>query len=126
MPKDLVSEDEPSVRRMLRFSLRDAGFDITETTTGAEAVRLLATNAPEAVILDLGLVDGLEGAVLEWLRRPEGNKSSRPAWVVVSALDLVEAVSQYGPLENHFLRKPFDPWNLLRMLEQLLAGKEEV
>ena len=48
------------------------------------------------------------------------------AWVMLSALDLEEAVGRYGPLENHFLRKPFDPWNLLRVLEQLLAEKEGV
>ncbi len=124
MPKVLVIEDEPSVRRMLRFSLRDAGFDITEITTGAEAVQLLASSSPEAVILDLGLKDDLGGAVLDWLRRPDGNRSSHPAWIVVTALDLEEAVRRYGPLENHFLRKPFDPWYLLKMLEQLLAEKE--
>lgn len=126
MPKVLVIEDEPSIRRMLRYSLRDAGFDIIELTTGAEAVQLLASSTPEAVILDLSLADGLAGVVLERLRRSEGNKSSHPAWVVLSALDLEEAVGRYGPLENHFLRKPFDPWNLLGVLEQLLAEKEGV
>ncbi len=117
-------EDEPSIRRMLRFSLRDAGFDITEIANGAEAVQLLTSSSPEAVILDLGLMDDLGGAVLDWLRRPDGNRSSHPAWIVVTALDLEEAVRRYGPLENHFLRKPFDPWYLLKMLEQLLAEKE--
>ena len=126
MPKVLVIEDEPSIRRMLRYSLRDAGFDIIELTTGAEAVQLLASSTPGAVILDLDLADGLAGVVLDWLRRSEGNKSSHPAWVMLSELDLEEAVGRYGPLENHFLRKPFDPWNLLRVLEQLLAEKEGV
>ena len=126
MPKVLVIEDEPSIRRMLRFSLRDAGFDIIELTTGAEAIRFLATSSPEAVILDLDLADGLAGSVLELLRRPEGNNSSHPAWVMLSALDLEEAVGRCGPLENHFLRKPFDPWNLLGVLEQLLSEKEGV
>ncbi len=79
MPKVLVIEDEPSIRRMLRYSLRDAGFDIIELTTGAEAVQLLASGTPEAVILDLSLADGLAGSVLDWLRRSEGNKSSHPA-----------------------------------------------
>ena len=53
MPKVLVIEDDPSLRRMLRFSLRVAGFDITEITNDAEAVQLLASSSPEAVILDL-------------------------------------------------------------------------
>ena len=119
----LVIEDDQSVRRMLRFSLRDAGFEITEAPTGGEALQHLQRRVPEAIILDLGLPDGLGGAVLEWLRQMETGPDGRPAWVVISALDQNDVIKQFGPLGRHFLAKPFDPWELVMRLQELLAAK---
>jgi two-component system, OmpR family, KDP operon response regulator KdpE len=115
----LVVEDNQSVKRMLRFSLRDAGFDITEVSTGMEALQTLEKDVPAAVVLDLGLPDGLGGAVLEWLRQPEHS----PIWMVISALDRDDVVKQCGPLDRHFLAKPFNPWELVMRLEELLAER---
>ncbi len=124
-PRVLVIEDDQSVRRMLRFSLRDAGFEITETPTGEEALQQLQRQVPEAIILDLGLPDGLGGAVLEWLRQMDTGKDGRPAWVVMSAQDQNDVVKQYGPLGRLFLAKPFNPWDLVMRLQELLvAGRD--
>ncbi len=119
-PLVLVIEDDHSVRRMLRFSLRDAGFAIAEVTSGREALDHLERQMPEAVILDLGLPDQLAGAVLAWLRNAASGPMGRPAWVVISAMDLDIVVSQYGPLSSNFLPKPFDPWDLVFKLQELL------
>ena len=123
--KLLVVEDNQSVARMLRFSLRRAGFDVTEATTGEEALQILEHHPIGAVVLDLGLPDGLGSAVLDRLLQPEEQGYDFPAWVVISALDREEVVRRYGPLGGHFLAKPFDPWDLVRTLEDLLSGKEE-
>ncbi len=120
----IVVEDDQSVVRMLRFSLRRAGFEVVEVATGGDALRFLDDQPTEAVVLDLGLPDGREGAVLDWLHQHQQMNSSSPAWVVISALDLEEATRRYGPLGSHFLAKPFDPWELVRMLEELLSAKE--
>jgi DNA-binding response OmpR family regulator len=122
----LVVEDNQSVRRMLRFSLRDAGFDITEVSTGAEALQTLENDVTEAVVLDVGLPDGLGGAVLEWLRQPEHNVDGGPVWVVISALDQDDVVKQCGPLGGYFLAKPFNPWVLVTILQELLAKKRNL
>ena len=120
--KVLLVEDDPAVARMLRFSLRAAGFDVATVTAGAEALDILnEQGATDAVILDLGLPDGLGKAVLDRLR--QANELGRPVWVVISALDREEAAERYGPLGSHFLGKPFNPWDLIRMLEALLSER---
>ena len=116
-------EDDESVIRMLRFSFRSAGFDTTEVTTGAEALRILKQQPPDAVVLDLQLPDSHGGAVVDWLRQLDERTEASPVWVVISALDREEATRRYGPLSSHLLAKPFDPWALVAMLENLLSAR---
>jgi DNA-binding response OmpR family regulator len=75
----------------------------------------------DGVLLDLGLPDGLGGSVLQRLQ--ETSPDGYPAWVIVSALDEDEAVRRYGPLKGTFVPKPFDPWELIRTLRELLAQR---
>jgi DNA-binding response OmpR family regulator len=124
-PRILVIEDDESVTRMLRFSFDRASFDTTQLRTGGEALRILERQPPDAVVLDLQLPDGQGGAVLNRLRQLDEAASGSPVWVVISALDRAEATRRYGPLGNHFLTKPFDPWELVAMLKHLLLAKGE-
>ena len=122
-PRILVIEDDESVMRMLRVSFRSAGFDTTEVTTGAEALRILKQQPPDAAVLDLQLPDGQGGAVLDRLRQLNERTRSSPVWIVISVLDREEATRRYGPLGSRFLAKPFDPWDLVAMLKNLLLAK---
>jgi DNA-binding response OmpR family regulator len=110
---------------MLRFSLQEAGFEVAATDTGAGALDMLRAPGICAVVLDLGLRDARGGEVLGWLRHRQSINSSAPVWVVVSALDVQEAVRRYGPLGNHFLAKPFNPWELTGLLQQLLRERRD-
>ncbi len=122
-PTALVVEDDPAVARMLRIFLSTSGFQVVETTYGAEALLALEQESPDAVILDLTLPDGQGGAILDRLR--EKDERNAPAWVAITALDRQEATVQYGSLGNHFLGKPFDPGVLLAMLKPALPGDGE-
>ena len=123
-PRILVVEDDESVIRMLGFSFCSAGFDTTEVATGAEALRILKQHPPDAAVLDLQLPDGQGGAVLDRLRQLNERTKSSPVWIVISALDREEATRRYGPLGSRFLAKPFDPWDLVAMLKNLLSAKD--
>ena len=118
-PKVLLVEDDQSVSRMLRLSLRSAGFEVTAVSTGVDALRALDAEPVDAVVLDLGLPDRRGGAVLDRLKSEGRSEDESPAWVVISALDQGEATRQYGPLGRHFVAKPFDPWDLVNLLRGL-------
>jgi len=53
----LVVDDEPQIQRFLKPSLAAGGYEVIEAATGAEALKAVATQAPDLVILDLGLPD---------------------------------------------------------------------
>ena len=53
----LVVDDEPPIRRFLRTSLTASDYRIVEAENAAEALRALAAEKPDLMILDLGLPD---------------------------------------------------------------------
>jgi DNA-binding response OmpR family regulator len=121
----LLVEDDRSVRRMLSFSLRAASFEITEAAKGRDALQLLEDEPFEAVVLDLSLPNGLGGEILERLRYYDEFEEKPPVWLVISALDSDDAATRYGDFSiERFLTKPFDPWDMVRKLEELLADQE--
>lgn len=55
--KVLIIDDEPQIHRFLKPALTAAGYDVASAENGADAVRQIATVAPDVVVLDLGLPD---------------------------------------------------------------------
>jgi two-component system KDP operon response regulator KdpE len=58
----LVIEDDTSLRRALRTSLRARSFEVVESPTAEEGLVLVADDLADVVLLDLGLpdLDGIE------------------------------------------------------------------
>ena len=63
--KVLLIVDDPSLARILRFSLQSAGFETVESRKTKSAIRYLEIQHTDGAVLDLGLHDGHAGAVLE-------------------------------------------------------------
>jgi two-component system KDP operon response regulator KdpE len=115
-PEVLVIDDEPQIRRLLRFTLEDAGYAVREAETGQGGLNELARQAPDAVILDLGLPD-LPGLELIKLLR---------AWSTTPVLILSvfgQEGSKIAALDagaDDYLTKPFGGGELLARLRALL------
>jgi DNA-binding response OmpR family regulator len=117
MPTVLVVEDEREIRELLRRYLERAGLAVLTTASGAEAVSLLATSAPDLVLLDLGLpdVDGLE--VLR-----EARDGRRVPVLVLTARSTVD--DRIRGLElgaDDYVTKPFSPHEVVLRVQAVLA-----
>ncbi|MGE0226473.1 MAG: response regulator [Acetobacteraceae bacterium] len=53
----LVIDDEPQIHRFLGPALEAAGYEPVRALSAAEGLRLAASQAPSAIVLDLGLPD---------------------------------------------------------------------
>jgi CheY-like chemotaxis protein len=62
--KVLVVEDEPQVRRVLSFCLRQSGHEPLDAGSAEEAICLALSDHPDVILMDLGLpgMSGLEAA----------------------------------------------------------------
>ncbi len=104
----LVVDDEPQIQRFLRPALSAAGYDVVEAGTGQDALRSLATAAPDVMILDLGLPD-MDGKdvianVRGWSEIPiiilsaRGHESEKIAALDLGADDYIEKPFGIGEL----------------------------
>jgi two-component system, OmpR family, KDP operon response regulator KdpE len=68
MSRVLVVDDEPQIRRTLAINLRARGYQVDLAATGEEALKAVADEQPDVVVLDLGLpgIGGLQ--VIQGLR----------------------------------------------------------
>lgn len=70
MPSVLVVEDDVAIRLMMCRRLLLRGFEVIEAGDGQEALDAFRARPPDAVLLDVGLPDGLSGwDVARTLRR---------------------------------------------------------
>lgn len=99
----LVIEDEAPIRRFLRVVLEGAGFAMDEAARGREGITKAATNAPNLILVDLGLPD-LDGkevirAIREW--------SESPILVLSVRADEAEIIAALDAGADDYVTKPF-------------------
>jgi len=74
MTKVLVIDDDPSLLRALRVSLRNGGHEVVGAVNGEQGISQAALTSPDVIVLDLGLpdVDGLTVCkrIREWSEVP--------------------------------------------------------
>lgn len=112
----LVVDDEPQIQRFLRPALAACGYDVLTADTGREALRLIASAAPDVVVLDLGLPD-MDGK--EVLREARG--FSKVPIIVLSARDReAEKIMALDAGADDYVEKPFGIGELMARLRVAL------
>ncbi len=116
LPRILIVDDEPQIRRFLRTGLPPHGYECVEAGTAAEAMKAIARDRPDAIILDLGLPDEDGFSVITQVR----SRALTPI-VVLSARDDVEGkVKALEMGADDYVTKPFDMMELLARLKAAL------
>jgi PAS domain S-box-containing protein len=89
----LIVEDDPAAAHMIGEVLASNGFHSEVAINGAEAIRAIAHQPPDAVLLDL-MMPGLDGFdVLRWL---DQHSSAKPIPVfILTSKDLTVAESEF-------------------------------
>src|SRR5690349_7313742 len=112
----LIIEDEQPIRQFLRSSLESAGHQVREADTAAKGIGEATVQAPDAIILDLGLpdADGLTviAKIREWSILPI---------VVLSARGREnDKIAALDAGADDYLTKPFSAGELMARLRACL------
>ncbi len=114
--KILVVEDEAKIARTLSLYLEQAGFSVTISPTGTDALPSFRREHPDLVILDLGLpgMDGLD--VAREIRR-EGN---RPIIMLTARSEEADKLVGLELGADDYITKPFSPREVVARVRTVL------
>jgi DNA-binding response OmpR family regulator len=112
----MLVEDERKLRDLVRSYLERAGFTVVSTGSGAEAIMMASTAAPDLIVLDLGLPDVPGETVASELR------AVAPTPIVMLTAKSAEEDRIRG-LElgaDDYVTKPFSPRELVLRIQAVL------
>jgi two-component system response regulator RegX3 len=119
----LVIDDDSAIRDALAFLLSRNGYEVVTAAGGAEGIALFREHGPTVVLTDLTM-PGIPG--VDVIRQIRGGAPS-VLIVAMSGLEIGGPESiQGGALAagaDTRVEKPFDPTELLEILETFLAPK---
>ena len=126
----LVVDDEPDVRTYLRMIFKDEGAEVIEAPDANQAMRLLKTERPDLMTLDL-IMPHKTGEKLYWELRKDPDFTGLPI-VIVTGYVRVETPAinfhkfieeKHLPEPDGFLEKPIQPELVLDTVVNILAKK---
>lgn len=116
----LVADDDPRVGAIIRLTLAERGHVVGIVASGEEALRVVATKRPGLVILDCAM-PGIGG--IEALHQIKSSNLSfdTPVLMLTGRLSHQDEEIALRAGADEYLRKPFDPTELLVVAERLIA-----
>ncbi|MFM7187604.1 MAG: response regulator transcription factor [Armatimonadota bacterium] len=119
-PRILVADDEPALLRLLEFVLGRRGLEIHGVSNGNAAVELLETNPPDLAILDV-MMPGLDGYEVLRFIRDNPVLAGIPVVMLTARAQLDDIQQGLSLGADAYLAKPFDPEELLSVVESLIS-----
>ncbi|MDH3510680.1 MAG: response regulator [Gammaproteobacteria bacterium] len=112
----LLVEDDQDLAAGLKQALQNEGFAVNHVATGTAALAAIKTDAPEIIILDIGLPD-IDGLTV--LKRLRGTHPELPVLLLTARTSLDDKVAGLDSGADDYLPKPFDMEELLARLRVL-------
>lgn len=116
----LIADDDPVILRLIQVNLELEGYEVITANNGEEAVAQARAEIPDLVILDIMMprLDGYQAC-----EQLKASDDTRDIPVI-----FLSAKAQQGDIEKGrsfgvaaYLTKPFDPTELLEVVEQHLS-----
>src|SRR5215468_5168991 len=113
----LLVEDKDSLRRVLRLTLENAGYSVTEAGNTQDATAEITATPHRIVLTDLRMPDG---SGIDVLRASKNADAEVPVIVMTAYGSIDEAVQAMKDGAHDFLQKPVDSNHLLLLVERAL------
>ncbi|TBL81286.1 response regulator transcription factor [Paenibacillus thalictri] len=116
MAKLLVVDDDSNIRELVRFFMKNEGFDMAEASDGVEALTVMETERIDLVILDI-MMPNMDGWELCMKLREHYDL---PLLMLTAKGDTAQKVKGFRLGTDDYLVKPFEPEELIARVKALL------
>lgn len=116
----LVVDDEPHIRYLLDFKLRQVGFTVITANNGAQAFDLAVQHRPDLVVTDFQMPGG---SGLDLCKRLRANPETAeiPALMLTARAHRVPASDLEQTNIKALVAKPFSPRDLISQIKEVLG-----
>ncbi|MFF8525950.1 response regulator [Streptomyces werraensis] len=114
----LVVDDNKVIRQLIRVNLELEGIEVVTAADGAECLEVVHQVRPDLITLDV-VMPRLNGLRTAARLRSDPRTAGTPL-VIVSACTQHEVESGLDVGVDAFLAKPFDPQELVRVVQSLI------
>lgn len=117
--KIMTVDDSSSVRQMVSFTLREAGYEVVEASDGADALSKLQQTQIHMMITDLNMPN-LDGIGL--IKKVRGNPAYRFIPIIMLTTESQDSKKMEGKMAGAtgWIVKPFKPEQLLAVVKKVL------
>jgi len=121
MAKTVLSiDDSNSIRQMVAFTLREAGYEVIEALDGQDGLEKARLKTVDMVLTDQNM-PRMDGLTMIRNLRAMANYKTVP--ILMLTTESGEAMKQQGKAAgaNGWLVKPFDPMKLLEVTKKVIG-----
>lgn len=117
----LVTDDDPSLRYIMRFGLSRSGMTVYEAVDGLDALKKVEQYRPHVILMDIMMPD-MDGITTCRLLRQNPSNDGIPI-IMLSASSKDNVVDEcYKAGASGFLHKPVPLADLLKTVENILIS----
>jgi len=120
----LVAEDQPHIRALIQYKLRNSGYHVVAVEDGAAALQQATELMPDLILLDvmMPLMTGFE--VLAALKEKEHTRGI-PVLLVTAQSSEEEVLKGLEMGADDYVTKPFSPNELAARVKTVLLRKKK-
>ena len=124
MPRILIVEDETDLQQILEYNFRQAGYEVSIASRGAEGLRLARAQKPDAILLDIMLPDMLGTEVCRTLKSSAETRGTSIIMVTAKGEE-IDRVVGFELGADDYVVKPFSVRELVLRVSAILRRAKE-
>jgi len=117
--KILTVDDSASIRQMVSFTLKQAGYEVMEAVDGQDGLNKAKSETANLIITDLNMPN-MDGIELIRALRQEDNYKFTPILMLTTESDDTKKGEGKSAGATGWIVKPFNPEQLLKVIERVL------
>jgi two-component system, chemotaxis family, chemotaxis protein CheY len=114
----MTVDDSKTMRDMVAFTLRGAGFQVNEAEDGQKALAALKTAQVDVVITDLNMPN-MDGVGLIRALRADPKYRAVPILMLTTESDSAKKTEGKNAGATGWIVKPFDPAKLIQVVQRV-------
>jgi DNA-binding response OmpR family regulator len=122
----LCIEDEQEMIDLIRLILGRRGFDVKGAAGGTEGLKMVRSELPDLVLLDLMMPDMDGWEVYQQMKADEKTRDIPVIVVTAKAQNIDRVLGIHIAKVDDYITKPFSPQDLLNSVEKVLSRQDLV